>query len=397
MMIKKLIGCGLWSGLVFAASFVDPTARRLVVNPANVHLGDHVYVGPFAVLKAGTTGSFGVHIGAESNVQDNVTVDGSLHPVHLGDMVILAHGASVKGGTLGETGICPVNPATGVAPAHCPSFVGFNSLVEGTVEKDAMVLHLARVGPGVTIPSGRAVKSGKNVTTQAQATDPAFTVLIGAGERAFMHGVIEVNLAFAAGYPLMEAADPNSVKGINRAPVTAFNPGHAPTINGVETILPTFRNRIIGSVDLHVRRGSDEDDEETTPAAKLNARMGARVSIRADEGEPFHVGTIGQMGNSTVFHALEHSHIHTGNNGIYGAGSLVHGGNTPFAAPYTNTTVTGDNVEIRAGAVFFRSRIGNNSRVGVRSLVQDSDLPAGTIIGDRKIVVGGVIQNNVEW
>src|SRR5262249_29660666 len=231
-------------------SFIDSTAY--LINPQEVHFGELVYVAPFALLKAGTDAAHAIDLGSETNVQDSVTVDASSGAVRLGEQVILAHGAAVKGqAEIGETGVCPGGAA------HCPSFVGFNSLVDqGTVEKDAMVLHLARGGPGVTIPSGCKVRSGKNITSQAQvrgppAWNPPFTDPIVEGDRVFMAEVIEVNVCFAEKYTELAAADPDNVRGINVDPDCPFNPGNQlPTIHNVLTREPEFRNRIIGDVRM---------------------------------------------------------------------------------------------------------------------------------------------------
>ena len=160
------------------ATFIDPTAS--VPSPANVSLGSHTYVGPFATLAADSRRK--IAIGEKSNVQDQVALLAARRgAITVGDEVILAHGAQVRGpATLGRVA---------VAGAPNAAFVGFNSLIDrGRVEHDAIVLHLARVGPGVTIKAGMVVLSGKNVTTQAQADNPALgkVVPITAALRAFM-------------------------------------------------------------------------------------------------------------------------------------------------------------------------------------------------------------------
>lgn len=55
------------------ASFVDPTAS--IREAAKVVLGERVYVGPFAVLNADEAP---IVVGAESNLQDNVTIIGAV-------------------------------------------------------------------------------------------------------------------------------------------------------------------------------------------------------------------------------------------------------------------------------------------------------------------------------
>ena len=386
------------------STFVDPTVS-LGFQP-NVHLGLSVYIGPFASLQSGalSTGIFGadarnITIGSESNVQDNVTIDASAGAVEIGEQAIVAHGATVRGVTLsrglnfnlihervsdarvGVGGVCPGGAA------RCPSFVSFNALVEGaTIQKDAMVSALARVGPFVTIPSGFKVLPGKNVTSSAQVDLSRGKVApVTEADREFMNGVIEVNLCFAEKYAELAADDPTNVLGINFDPGRcAFNPNRdLPKLGSTHTPTreTTFRNRIIGDVRL----------ENTL--AELNAVMGSRISLRADEGEAFEVGTIASMGDGVIFHALEHTHLHLGNGGNYGVCSIVHGGPTDF----NDTTITGDNFSLGAQSVFFRSRIGDNSRVGFKSLVQQSDLPANTTIGDYTIIISNVEMGVVEW
>ncbi len=101
--------CEVGEGGITTAAFLDPTAR--VRKPSRVKLGEHVYVAPFAHIDAR---GGRVHVGPESNVQDNVKVIGgprsssrrtkaldrlSLTPssgVRTGERVILAHGSSVR-------------------------------------------------------------------------------------------------------------------------------------------------------------------------------------------------------------------------------------------------------------------------------------------------------------
>ncbi len=185
-------------------NFTDATAT--ITNKENVTLGHLVFIGPFATLKAGADQEHAIEIGSESNVQDRVTLDAAKGKIKLGEQVILAHGATVKGSaSIGEKGSCPKGKV-------CPSFVSFNAEVDGaTIEKDAMVSALARVAPGVTIPSGRSVLPGKNVATQAEVESK--TAAVTEADREFMHGVIEVNVAFARGYTKMAAEDASYVRG----------------------------------------------------------------------------------------------------------------------------------------------------------------------------------------
>lgn len=352
-------------------TFVDPTAT--LVGRRSIHLGELVYVAPFARLVAGRPDR-AIHVGDESDIQDSVVVESVRGTVRLGEQTILAHGATVRSRTeIGEEGNCPEGED------HCPSFVGFNSEVDGgIVERDAMVLHLARVGPGVRIPSGRKVLSGENVASQSEVMTE--TAPLTEGDRAFMHGVIEVNVAFAKGYSQLQAEDPTNVLGINYDPGgTAFNPDRdLPTLAGRPTRDPSAPGRIIGDVRM-------ADTART-------ARKVVRSSLRADEGEPFVVGTIASIGVGTTFHALEHTHMELGAQGAYGPHSLVHGG-----PALDVTTRSGEHLRLGPSAVLFQSHVGNDVTIGARSLVQASELPDGTVVPPRTVIVGGVVVGTVDW
>jgi carbonic anhydrase/acetyltransferase-like protein (isoleucine patch superfamily) len=363
-------GAGAATANGVAQSFVDPTVT--VYGAADIHLGEEVFVGPFARLLAAGA-SRAISVGNESDIQDSVVVDATRGSVTLGEMAILAHGSTAKSGAeIGEHGTCPGGAA------HCPSFVGFNSEVDGAVvDKDAMVLHLARVGPGVHIPSGRKVSSGRNITSQQDVM--AKTEPMTEGDRLFMAGVVEVNVALAHGYAQLQAEDASNVRGINYDPGgTTFNPvRNLPALGGVPTRDPSARGRIIGDVRL---------------ADRVSASRAALSSLRADEGEPFVVGGIDFMGSNSTFHALEHTGMTLGANGFYGTHSLVHGG-----PAFDGTTRSGAGLHLGSSSVLFQSQVGTGVTIGDRSLVQASTLPDGAVVPARTVVVGGAVAGAVEW
>jgi len=171
------------------------------------------------------------------------------------------------------------------------------------------------------------------------------------------------------------------VRGINFDPDCPFNPGNQlPTLHKVPTRDPEFRNRIIGDV-----RTLDD-------LSKLNEVMGNKISLRADEGFPFAVGSILKMGDRTTFHALEHTHLRLGNNGRYGFHSLVHGG-----GPAGFATKTGHDFTLGKEAVFFGSQAGVKVTVGCRSLVQQSTLANGTTVPNFTVMISNVVMGTVEW
>ena len=373
-----------------SASFVDPTA--IITNSTNITLGEKVYVGPFARLNATNAP---ISIDDDSNAQDQVSITASGAGATIGKRVILAHLATVKGAaTIGVTGSTgpftdPVSGASFSNPQP-ETFIAFNAEIDGAnIQYNTVVNFLSRVGPGVTLPSGKVVLPGKNVTTNSEAYNNSLGKVsnLTQADVALQEGIIEVNEAFAKGYTELAQADPTSVKGINKAPVTAFNPGGLPTIGGVVTQDPNFRNRIIGNVVL-------EDS-----FAALDHKLGNRISIRADEGQPFNIGTLAGLANDVVFHALETTSLNVGDWNGYGPRALVHGGRQVVngAANGPETSV-GDNVGLAPNAVIFRSVIGSKSAVGQKSAVFNSTLPSRTAIGSRIIYAdNGNLISRVEW
>ncbi len=404
--------CEVGDGGINTASFLDPTAR--VHTPSRVKLGEHVYVAPFAHIDA--RGGW-VHVGPESNVQDNVRVIGgarsssrrtkalhrlSLTPtsgVRTGERVILAHGSSVRGpARLGVGPEIEVPDGTGGHTEDSGVFVSFGARVDGAViERDSGLSALARVGPGVRLRSGMIVLPGKNVTTQRQADDPALGKVrpITTADREFNAGVVEVNVGLAREYSRLAKESVKNVRGINVDPGGNVFDQERDTAT-VESALctgpalrdPSFRNRVIGDVCF-------EDS-----ARQLDRRMGERISLRADEGGPFGIGRIARMEDAVIFHALEGSDLRVGNRVHYGKKVIVHGGGRPQLDPTTGVaapTVIGNDVRLRNGAVVFRSLVRNGSDIGRRSAVVGSQLVVGQRVPDRTIYVNDAVFGPVEW
>lgn len=406
-MHRRLTASVLSLGLILASAavsalaqesgpyFMDPTAR-IVANSTTtnsngivyVQLGSLVYVGPFATLRGGSDRSHAIRIGAESNVQDGVVVDATNGSVDIAGRCILAHGSSVRGPArigFGGTNI-PADPDN-----DQEVFLSFGSLVDGgTMEKNTGISALGRLGPGVTLRSGRLILPGKNVTTQAEADDPALgkVRLIVEADVEFNEAVIEVNIGLARQYTRMFRDRASNVLGINYDPGgNVFDPRRdLPRLAGVTVRDPTFRNRIIGDVVM--------DDSRAT----LNTVMGSRISLRADEGGPFLLGQINRMGNSVIFHALEGSDLSVGDNLTYGDQVIIHGGGRVIREgdPLAPTIIE-DNVVLMRQAIVFRSRIGNGSMIGRKSAVVGSDLPPGSNIPDRTIYLNDAVFGSVEW
>ncbi|QLE54270.1 acetyltransferase [Nostoc sp. TCL26-01] len=373
-----------------SASFLDPTA--IITNPTNIILGEKVFVAPFAELNATNAP---IRIDADSNVQDQVKITASGTGVEIGPRVIMAHMATIKGaakiGTQGFTGPF-TDPVTYTQFSNTipETFLAFNCEIDGAiVERNTVVNFLARVGPGVTLPAGKVVLPGKNITTNLQATSGSLGKVanLTQADVALMEGIIEVNEAFAKGYTELARADLSNVKGINYAPVTFFNSGGLPQIGGSPTRDPNFRNRIIGNIVLQ------------DSLATLGNKLANRISLRADEGEPFNVGQIAGMANDVVFHALETTSLTLGNGIGYGPRALVHGGRQVVNGVANGAeTSIGDAVGLAPNSVIFRSVIGNRSAVGQRSAVFNSTLAPRTHVGSRVIYAdNGSLISSVEW
>ncbi len=390
------------------ATFVDPTAVALgwpTQSQGNVTLGNDVYVGPFAVLARGQA----VKVGMESDVQDNVLVDASAGSIVLGKDTILAHGATVVGPA--RIGVDGLEKCEGTKEnpndTSCRVFVGFNARVDGgaTIQRDAWVGHLARVGEGVTVTSGTKVKPGRWVQSNSELKCrdrvprkqkcPAEPITD--SDRDFMHDVVDVNVQFARAYSELSSS---AITGINVNPCTHFNPNSVlPTLGGVQEAVPGFPNRIIGDVRM------------TDTEGQLEGKMGSGISLRADEGFFFEVGSIADEGangapgmeDNVTFHALEYppefdlndptARLVLGSGGAYGKHIVVHGG------PQT-VTKTGDGVSIGDWTVFFLSAIPGPTTIGAGSLVQEADFfPVGrhATIGDREVWIHGKKVWCVEW
>ncbi|MGJ5629329.1 acetyltransferase [Nostoc sp. CALU 1950] len=373
-----------------SASFVDPTAT--IINPTNITLGEKVYVAPFAQLDATNAP---ISIAADSNAQDQVKITASGTGVQIGERVIMAHMAIIKGaakiGTQGSTGpFTDTVTNTQFSNTVPETFLAFNCEIDGaTIQRNTVVNFLARVGPGVTLPAGKVVLPGKNVTNNLQATSGSLgkVVNLTQADVALMEGIIEVNEAFAKGYTDLARADLTNVTGINYAPVTFFNSGGLPQIGGTPTSDPNYRNRIIGNLTFQ------------DSLASLNHKLANRISLRADEGEPFNVGSIAGMANDVVFHALETTSLTLGNGVGYGPRTLVHGGrqvvNGVANGPETSI---GDAVGLGPNSVIFRASIGNRSAIGQRSAVFNSTVAPRTHIRSRTIYAdNGNLILPVEW
>ncbi len=153
-----------------STSYVHPTAAVI----GDVHIGEHVFVGPHATLRADEPGS-SIRIGDHCNIQDGVIVhalrDSS---VTIGPRTSLSHGCLVHGP-------CSIG-------SDC--FVGFKSIVFRSRIEDGVFIKYSAIIEDVTIPRNKFVASSRSVNTRLKAL---FLRGKHADDRAFAENVINVN------------------------------------------------------------------------------------------------------------------------------------------------------------------------------------------------------------
>jgi carbonic anhydrase/acetyltransferase-like protein (isoleucine patch superfamily) len=126
-----------------------------------VTVGEHVYIGPGASVRADEGTPF--YIGAETNLQDSVTLHG------LKDRVVLVAGRSYA--IYVGRDVCLTHHALVHGPCYIGDrcFVGFQATVHDAVVGEGCVIGLAAVVVGVSLAPGRYVGHNTVVETQEQA------------------------------------------------------------------------------------------------------------------------------------------------------------------------------------------------------------------------------------
>src|SRR5271157_4839635 len=370
------------------ASYIDPTAH--IINGYAVIVGAPSFIAPYATLNA--HGGI-IKIGSGTVILDNsAIVANPLHP----------HTAPAPQVSIGAYG-----------SAVMPTEIGPGALIDqANIEPGAIVSALARVGPGVTVPSRYLVLPGKNVTTNAEASDPALgmVVPVTSSELNGVGSQLTANLSVAAGYStLYQGQSATGTSPGVATTVTGINNGNLATVEGansepgsptastaylppgtgpqfpsptqglVQGLLFNFPARITGAVVFNERAGD------------VAHRLGRSNSIRADMGKSITIGSIGHTGTGVTINSPTGGALTIGHNFVAGNNATILGGSSSTKA------VIGDNVTIGNGAVLSGTSLGSGSTVGDHAYVFDSKFPAGT-----KIPAGAIYENNklvgfVEW
>jgi carbonic anhydrase/acetyltransferase-like protein (isoleucine patch superfamily) len=383
------------------ATFIDPTVN--VAHGSSIVIGYQNFIGPYANLDA-RAGA--IKIGNSSNVLDNASIVanpggvGHAPTVQIGNQVVVGFGAKVVG------------PATiGAFDSTArPTSIGANALVDGaTIAPGAIVSPLARVGPGVTVPGGFRVLPGANVSTDAQASNPALgkVVRVTAADTATIKSTLSENASLATGYAQLyqgnSATGPNpganpTLGGINNGnlanilganlepgPSSApFEPSKSgpqflsPRQGLVGTMLANFPARLTGKVVVNMR------------AQQAGHRIGRSNAIRADEGQPISISSIERTGRHVTINSPLGGTLSIGKQFRTGSNVVILGG------PGSNA-VLGDHVQIGSGAVVVQSSLGANSSVGAGAYVAGSSFPANTHIPAKAIYINSKFLGYVSW
>jgi carbonic anhydrase/acetyltransferase-like protein (isoleucine patch superfamily) len=342
-------------------------------------------VAPFAELLAGPGGL--LLIGNGSDVQDNVTIDARKGSVVIGDQVPVAHGTTIIGpATIGASAAAGLLPTAGGVTYD--TFISFNAWVENaTLEPGSFVNGLAKV-KGVTLPAGVQVLPGKVVQSPADLNDPTKVQPITSALETFEVAVLDVNHNFALGYTSLFDISRSSIFGVGFDPsdtVDPTNPGAVvPIIGGIPVARPTFRDRIIGRVII-----------ENNTIGQLNRILGDMDSIRGDEGHPITINSFARVKDRVTFHSLDGTQVQVGRNASIGYHCVIHGGVNQVTGD--KFAQIGDNFVMGDYAVIYRSTIGNNVKIGEKCYIDSSQVPSGTTIPPRTILVKNVITGTVDW
>jgi carbonic anhydrase/acetyltransferase-like protein (isoleucine patch superfamily) len=389
-------------GATKVASFIDPSVG--IVNGRHVIVGNKTFIGPYARLDAS---SGFIKIGTGSNILDGATIISN--PTHarnptttvlIGNLVSIGFGATVLGpsqiGSLGSQA-----KPTGVGP---------NALIDSaTIEPGALVGALARVGPGVTVPSGMFVLPGSNVTTNAEASNPALGKVtpVTAAQLSDLSKNLTNNQALAAGYAALYQGnsatgasnvfspakagvfngDLAAVEGASNSPGTG---GRGPTFLAPQGqqqpgLIASFRARVTGGVVFHQQ------------AAIVAHSLGFGNSIRADEGQPFTFGSTFTTGDFVVINSpLGTSASNSGSGITIFDGFQAQDRSVILGGPGANV-VMGGNVVVGSGAVLDRTSVGAGSTIGPRAYVANSTIPDNTTVPAGAIIINNRVVGSIQW
>ncbi len=257
----------------------------------------------------------------------------------------------------------------------------------------------------MTVPTGFRVLPGKNVTTNAQASDPALgkVVAVAAADLTAIGKELTAATGSAAGSTSSLAANYTTLYNGNTSTVLGAGPNSAGSsaltpsfVNPTASLLPTplasplFHGRATGGVTFG-----------TVPLL-INPRLGQANSFRGDEGQPIIVSSILKTGNHLVVRAPVSGSVSIGNNFQAGDNVVVWGSTVLTAAGTAQPAASppaklGDKVTLQSGVIVDESTIGANSTIGARSYIAGSTLPANSNVPPGTILIQNKVVGSVEW
>jgi carbonic anhydrase/acetyltransferase-like protein (isoleucine patch superfamily) len=384
------------------ASFIDPTVA--IDNGNSTVISFQSYVAPYATLDA--RGHAAIKIGDSSSVLDNAQL--VANPGHayatpqllVGNKVIIGPGAKV----LGPSAIGSYSDTA------APTQIGARAVIDAaTIQPGAIVSPLARVGPGVTVPSGYRVLPGADVTSDAEASNPALgkVVKVTASDTSTLRQMVTDGVGLAAGYTSLYQGNSATGANIGATPgvsgifngylpnVEGTSPSPGPSfVSGTKSLTPefptphrglaagqlyNFPGRIIGQVAVTGQR-----------AWPLAHHLGRANSIRNDEsGQPITIGSVAHTGLHVTIGSPLGGTLTIGRDFRAGADAVILGGPTVDAQ-------VGDGVSIGRGAVVDRTSLGTGSTVGANAYLLNSTFPANTVIPAGAIYVNNKLQGFVQ-
>jgi carbonic anhydrase/acetyltransferase-like protein (isoleucine patch superfamily) len=168
------------------SAYVDKTA----IICGKVVIGENVFVGPYAVIRADETDADGsmepIVIGANSNIQDGVVIHSkSGAAVNIGQFTSIAHRSIVHGP-------CTVGNRV---------FIGFNSVLFNCVVSDGCVVRHNSVVDGWDLPENFYVPS---TTRIGPTTDLSHFAPVSVSASEFSEDVARTNVDLVRGYKALQ-------------------------------------------------------------------------------------------------------------------------------------------------------------------------------------------------
>ncbi len=382
------------------ASFIDPSVA--IKNGNSVVISFQSYIAPYATLDG--RGHAAIKIGDGSDVLDSAQLIADPGHAYVTPQLLVGNNVSIGPGAkvLGPSVIGSFSDAA------APTGIGARAVIDdATIEPGAIVSPLARVGPGVTVPSGYRVLPGMDVTNDAEASNPklGMVVPVTASDLSSLKLTLTDAVGLAAGYTNLYQGSSATGTNIGGNPAiggvyngylpnvegASLSPGPS-YVGGTKKTAPEFltpKQGIIGSLLFNFPARVIGPAAFDQRAWQVATHLGRANSIRADVGQPIAVGSIAHTGLHVTITAPTGGTLTIGRDFRAGADAVILGG------PGVKATI-GDDVSIGSGAVVTTTSLGSGSTVGANAYLLNSSFPANTVIPAGAIYVNNKFQGFVQ-